>query len=137
MGHRSLLVLGIIATLAGASRAQAQFTTFIPPQTVVQDSAARAVAVADSVKAVADTSTALAITNMKTWVDSASGIASPPITPLPASSAAAAAESTTFVNGARAPATASDLPLLLLLGCAAFVSGLVLLRRREPRRSRA
>lgn len=136
MGYKSSLVLGIIATLAVAGRAQAQFTTFIPPQTVVQDSAARAVAVADSVRAVADTSTAVAITNMKTWVDSAAGVASPPITPL-GDSTAVAAESTTFVNGARAPETASDLPLLLLLGGAAFFSGLLLLGGREPRRPRA
>jgi hypothetical protein len=134
-GFKTLLVLGSIATLAGASRAQAQFTTFIPPQTVVQDSASRAVAVADSVKAVADTSTAVAITNMKTWVDSAAGIASPPITPLPDSTTLA--ESTTFVNGARAPETASDLPLLLLVGTAALLGGLLLLGGREPRRPRA
>jgi hypothetical protein len=135
IGFRSLLVFGTIASLAGASSAQAQFTTFIPPQTVVQDSAARAVAVADSVQAVADTSTAVAITNMKTWVDSASGIASPPITPLPESTTVA--ESTTFVNGARAPETASDLPLLLLVGGIALMTGLLLLGGREPRRPRA
>jgi len=132
--YKSLLVLGTIATLAGASRAQAQFTTFIPPQTAAQDSV-RAVAMADSAKAVADTSTALAITNMKTWVDSAAGVASPPITPL-ADSATAATESTTFVNGARAPATASDLPLLFLLGAGAFLIGVLLLGGREPHRPR-
>jgi len=134
--YKSLLVLGTIATLAGSSRAQAQFTTFIPPQTAAQDSV-KAVALADSVKAVADTSTALAITNMKTWVDSAAGVASPPITPLP-DSVATARESTTFVNGARAPETASDLPLLLLLGGGAFLIGVLLLGgRREPHRPRA
>src|SRR5206468_1981495 len=116
--------------------ASAQFTTFIPPRNPVADSA-KAAAVVEQ-KAQTDSVARAQITNMKTWVDSAAGIAPAPQTAadsLAQNQSAAtttAAESTTFRNGMRAPATASDLPLLLLAGAALLFAGLVVLRSTTP-----
>lgn len=125
MSYRRLLVVALLAGLPGI--ASAQFTTFIPPQNKVADSVKQAVAAAQ--KAQADSTVQAQVTNMKTWVDSAAGIAAPPMTAadsLAARTAVTAADTTTVVNGVRAPATASDLPLLLLLGAALLIGGLIL-----------
>jgi hypothetical protein len=135
---RRLLALALVAGLPGI--AKAQFTTFIPPRNALTDSVKAAV-VAEKVQA--DSVTHAQLTNMKTWVDSAAGLV-PTRTAadsLARGTATTAAESTTFRNGARAPATASDLPLLLLAGAALFIVGLIVLRsppravipRRDPR----
>jgi len=122
--------------------ASAQFTTFIPPQNRVADSIKAAVVVQQ--KAQADSAANMQLRNMQTWVDSASGVASPPATTAADSLAnrlaatnAAPLATATLRNGARAPATASDLPLLALIGGAAFVVGTLLLASGPPSRKRA
>lgn len=129
----------LIAALGVAPRvAGAQFTTFIPPQNKVADSVKAAV-VAEQ-KAQADSVAAKQITNMKTWVDSAAGLAPTPTTAADSLARSIAANDTTtaatntFPNAARAPETASDLPLILLLGTLSLAAGgLLLIRGRETR----
>lgn len=141
MSHRRLLVLAAIAGVAGVSQvAGAQFTTFIPPKNKVADSV-KAVVVAEQ-KAQADTAAAVRLTNMKTWVDSAAGAlpAAPPMPARVADSLAASApgagvpgpDTTTFRNGSRAPATASSLPLIALLGAAIIAFGVLFLGTARP-----
>src|SRR3954464_4325685 len=111
VSFRRMLVLAAIAGFPGI--AEAQFTTFIPPKNKVADSVKAAV-VAEQ-KAQGDSLSQAQITNMKTWVDSAAGLTPVPMTAIPADSGVqrvVATDSTTFRNGSRAPATASDLPLL-------------------------
>jgi hypothetical protein len=133
-----LLLLVVLIPLA-PSRAAAQFATFIPPQNKVADSAKAAVAAAQ--KAQADSAVNMQLGSMKTWVDSAAGIA-----PAPATTADSLAQglpvatppdTATFNNGARAPETASDLPLLVLLGIASLGVGALLLRGAPRPRNRA
>lgn len=133
MSYRRLLTIALIAGLPGIT--QAQFTTFIPPKNKVADSVKAVVAAAQ--KAQVDSSVKTQLTNMKTWVDSAAGLA-----PIPAGSAASDTvastlpatptpkpiaaptktpsmsipATTTLANGTRAPSTATNLPLLLALG---------------------
>jgi len=146
MPHRYLLVLALTAGMTSA--ASAQFTTFIPPQTK-QTPAAQAAVVAQQ-KARTDSIQRVQLTNMKTWVDSAAGSIAPP-KPIPDT----LIRSTTFTSettlvrgqthvsaptlsaGARAPATASDLPLLALLGAIALAIGTVLLAGTKLGRDRA
>ena len=127
MPFRRLLVLA--ALIGTPAVAQAQFTTFIPPKNAVADSVKAVAAVQQQVKA--DSITHAQITNMQTWVDSAAGVTPRSMT-APDSVAAAAAtavavDSTTFPNGTRAPETASDLPLLVLMGAVALLIGTFLL----------
>ncbi len=120
--------------------AQAQFTTFIPPRNKVADSVKAAV-VAEQ-KAQADTSAATRLTNMKTWVDSAAGVI-PPLTAADSLAAGIAPDTTfemdtlTMRNGARAPSTASALPLAALAGVLAVSLGLALARRKRPAPAKA
>jgi hypothetical protein len=131
--------MALPATAAG------QFTTFTPPRPRV-DSARIAPTPAQQ-QATADSATRVAITNMKAWVDSAAGdvvvnrvdstgrpVAAPgPVTSgaTPSDRAATPAESTmTFRDGARAPDTATWLPLLVLVGTGAVGAGVLLLRWR-------
>ena len=139
MTFSRLVGLALIAGMPGIARAQ--FTTFIPPVDKAADSVKAAV-VAEQ-KAQNDSVVTAQMTNMKTWVDSAAGIAPTPVTPVtPADSLAVATTTTTttrtdstFVNGMRAPATASVLPLLLVLGVGLIFAG-ILISRTEPRRVR-
>jgi hypothetical protein len=126
----------ILAALVASPRfAAAQFTTFIPPQNKVADSVKQVAAVQQ--KAQADSVASMQLTNMKTWVDSAAGVAPAPTTAadsLAMARSGTSADSATFRNGARAPETASSLPLLLLAGTLALIFGAVLLGRGpEPR----
>jgi LPXTG-motif cell wall-anchored protein len=121
----------------------AQFTTFVaPPRKAAADSAKPTVAEA---KARADSVTRMSLTDMKAWVDSASGtstkvasavfdtsavLAPAPVAPAPNASART---TTTFSNGAIAPNTASPLPTLLAAGLAMLVTGLLVLSRRRRR----
>lgn len=134
MSYRRLFALVMLAGMPAT--AAAQFTTFIPPQTRVADSVKAVVAAAQ--KAQADSAVTLQVTNMKTWVDSAAGIATPPITATDSATVgltpAAAPETTTFTNGARAPETASDLPTLVLVGAVLLALGAILLSERRPAR---
>lgn len=129
MPHSRFLVLAMIVSFPAA--AAGQFTTFIPPQNKAADSVKTAVAVEQ--KAKTDSSVNMQLTNMKTWVDSAAGVVSTPRTAadsladsLPAANAAVV-DSAALRGGARAPATASDLPLLALIGATALGIGALLL----------
>lgn len=138
VSHRRLmllaLVLGVIPRVG-----RAQFTTFIPPRGQAAADSAKAVV---QQKAKTDSSVNAQLTNMKTWVDSAAGVASPPTTaadsltaqsnqqPVPADTAMRA-------SGTRAPATASDLPLLALSGAGLLVIGTILIGGARPARQRA
>ena len=134
MSIRRLLGLALIASMPGV--AGAQFTTFIPPRDRAADSVKTAV-VAEQ-KAQTDSLVHTQLTNMKTWVDSAAGIV--PTTSAGADSmprtTAVASDSGLFRNGARAPATASALPVVALLGAMMVFAGVVLVRT-EPRRAEA
>lgn len=135
MTIRRLLVLALMAGIPKV--ASAQFTTFIPPRNVVADSVKAAVVAAQ--KTQTDSVSHVQLTNMKTWVDSAAGIVPAPATSVAADSVAqrmAAADTSTFRNGMRAPATASDLPLLLVVGLAMLLLGLFL-RGAPPQPARA
>ncbi len=137
MSIRRLLALALMAGMPKI--ASAQFTTFIPPRNVVQDSIKAAAVVQQQVQT--DSIARTQISNMKTWVDSAAGLASTPTTAVDSmvqnttvatTTTSAVTDTTTFRNGMRAPATASSLPLLVLIGSLLVVSGLFVMRRPEP-----
>jgi hypothetical protein len=142
--HRRLFVLSLIVGLPAA--AAAQFTTFIPPQSKVADQAKGAVA--GQKIAPADTSISTRLTNLKTWVDSAAGVAGPPrgapdslaatrvVLPTTDSLAKNRPDSAVLRKGMRAPATASDLPLLALIGSVTLALGGLLLGAGGNRRMR-
>lgn len=114
--------LVVAALVLAAKPAAAQITTYIAPPRATE--ARELIAAADSARRDSVERTTLA--NMTAWVDSAAGVSVPasvgdttdPGRPV-----------TTFADGSVAPATASPLPALMLLGALAFVSGLVLLAR--------
>ena len=134
MSYRRLLSLVMLAGMPAT--AAAQFTTFIPPQVRLADSVKAVVAAAQ--KAQTDSAVSMQLTNMKTWVDSAAGITTPPVTAADSATVglttASAAETTTFANGARAPETASDLPTLALIGVVLLGLGTLLLSEHQPSR---
>jgi len=132
VSYRRLLALVMLAGMPAT--AAAQFTTFIPPQMRVADSVKAVVAAAE--KAQTDSAVTMQLTNMKTWVDSAAGISTPPVTAVDSATVGLTTppESTTFTNGARAPETASDLPLLVLVGAVFLGLGTLLLAGRRPSR---
>ena len=135
MNLRRLLGLALLAGLPGI--AGAQFTTFIPPVDKKADSVKAAVVAEQKVQQ--DSIATAQMTNMKTWVDSAAGIVPTPTTaadslamnypPPPATSLDSAA----FANGARAPATASMLPMLLLIGLGFIGAGVAVMFVEPPR----
>jgi hypothetical protein len=134
--NRWIVALALIA--AAPAAAAAQFTTFIARPSPVKDSIKAAV-VAEQ-HAMSDSITHAQITDMKTWVDSAAGIAALPAA-LPVVDTALGVRSTrqtttSVSNGVVAPATASPLPFLLVIGGSAMLLGLALLRRPQlkPRR---
>lgn len=149
---RRCLLLVLVSVVPAASHAQ--FSTFIPPKAKVPDSVAEVVAAAQ--KAKADSATARRIANMKTWVDSAAGLPPRPsfrsdtvLSPLdtapppvlvatarhaskpasqPASQPARSSPPPPLTRkGTRAPATASDLPSMILAGALSIVLGVVLI----------
>lgn len=153
--YRRLLVFALIATVPVTARAQ--FTTFIPPQPKAVESVKPPVA---SVAPAIDTAKAkpapdVRLTDMKTWVDSAAGIAlpaktrtapgSPPARSIPpapprsdapsrsnapllqSSSPSIAPDSAAqFRNGVPAPDAASSLPLVALIGVGLVALGMVI-----------
>lgn len=140
MSYRRLLVLALIAGLPGI--AGAQFTTFIPPQPKAVDSVKAVVAAATV--AHTDSVVNMRLTNMKTWVDSAAGLAAVPMTAadsLATANTVVAMDTTmparAMRDGTRAPATASMLPLIALIGASTLTVGLLLLRAPKPARKRA
>jgi hypothetical protein len=142
MSYRRLLVLTLLAVTP--SMVWAQFTTFIPPQSKAADSAKTAVVAQQRAKS--DSIVKVQLADMKTWVDSAAGV-------LPSTTAASdsvatvpVADPDTLVHassnavasrrGERAPATASDLPLLALIGTIALAIGTVMLAGTQLGRDR-
>jgi hypothetical protein len=142
--HR--LVVLAFSTLLPAT-ALGQFTTFVTPPRPRVDSATVPQTPAQQ-RATADSIARVTITNMKAWVDSAAGdvvvnrtdsagrpvAAAGPVTSGPVAAIrrdGAGRESTlTFTEGARAPDTATWLPLLVLIGAGAMGVGALLLRSR-------
>ncbi len=137
MPFRRLILLALAIAIPQVGRAQ--FTTFIPPRNKAADSVKTTTAVAQ--KAKADSAINAQLTNMKTWVDSAAGVVAPPIattdTAAPVKAAVAAADTTIPAVGTRAPATASNLPLIALTGFGLLVAGTILVAGARPARQRA
>jgi hypothetical protein len=69
------------------------------------------------------------ITNMTAWVDSAAGVSVPATVGMDSTDPGRPV--TSFEDGSVAPATASALPAVMLLGVVAFGAGIVLLARRS------
>lgn len=118
------------ALILAASSAGAQITTFIAPPRPLAESR-QMIATADSARR--DSAAVSTMANMKAWVDSAAGV-SVPSTVGQVDSAALVNDPgrpvTTFSEGAVAPATASLLPALALVGMLALGAGIVLLTTR-------
>jgi len=131
---RRFIGLALIAGMPGIARAQ--FTTFIPPVNKTADSVKAAVVAEQKVQQ--DSVATAQMTNMKTWVDSAAGIVPTPVTAVDSMGVATTTtttrvDSTLFANGTRAPATASVLPLLLLIGLGLVGAGVAVMRVEPPR----
>lgn len=147
MQIRPLIALAVLVVLPRV--VAAQITTFIPPRNKVADSV-KAIVVAEQ-KARADTAASVRLANMKAWVDSAAGVppvripvdtllpsvprtAPPPGDTLPSAPGRLPhLTDTTFRNGARAPNTASALPLLIFGGFVTIAAGLLLAAPRPAR----
>jgi hypothetical protein len=143
--YHKIVILAFSALLPAT--ASGQFTTFVTPPRPRVDTATAAATPAQQ-RVAADSVARVAITNMKAWVDSAAGdivvnradsagrpvAATGPVTSgavTPVVRDAASAESTSvFQEGARAPDTATWLPLLVLVGTGAVGVGVLLLRWR-------
>jgi hypothetical protein len=119
------------ALLLAGNVAGAQITTYIPPTRPLAPSPL-AVAAADS--AHKDSVAQASITNMKAWVDSAAGVSVPAHVGSVDSSALAndpgRPATTTFSNGSVAPATASNLPTLAVVGVVVLAIGAALITTR-------
>jgi hypothetical protein len=120
-----------LALVLIANTAQAQITSYVAPPRAPA-STREMVAAADSAKR--DSVAQVSMTNMKAWVDSAAGV------PVPAhvgrvDTAALTNDpgrpvTTTFSEGSVAPATASNLPTLALVGVVCVAVGAALLAIR-------
>jgi hypothetical protein len=121
-----------IALVLVSSAAQAQITTYVAPPRAPAPTR-EMVASADSARR--DSVAQVSMTNMKAWVDSAAGV------PVPSyvgrvDSAALANDpgrpvTTTFSDGSVAPATASNLPTLAVIGAVFLALGAALLAIRS------
>lgn len=130
MSKRWISSLVFIALAPAA--AAAQFTTFITPPNPQKDSIKAAV-VAEQ-KAVTDSVTRAQIANMKTWVDSAAGVAVPPTdTAFRVQTITGDTVTMTTSNGLVAPNTASPVPFLLLTGILGMLLGVAMVRRPQER----
>lgn len=118
-----------LALVLSASSAQAQITTYVAPPRA-QPPTREMVAAADSARR---DSVAQVATNMKAWVDSAAGV-DVPSTVGRVDSAALVNDPgrpvSTFSDGAVAPATASNLPTIAVVGVVFVVIGAALLANR-------
>lgn len=118
-----------LALILIAGSAQAQITTYVAPPRA-QPPTREMVAAADSARR---DSVAQVATNMKAWVDSAAGVDVPP-TAGRVDSAALISDPgrpvSTFDDGAVAPATASELPTMALVGVLFLALGAALLANR-------
>jgi hypothetical protein len=116
--------LTIAALVLAARPAAAQITTYIaPPRASVESR--QLLASTDSVRR--DSVDRATVTNMTAWVDSAAGVAVP--SRVGVDSIDPGRPVTSFEDGAVAPATASMLPALLVMGVVVFGAGLFLLAR--------
>lgn len=112
-----------------ATDISAQITTYVaPPRS--RTPSPQMVAAADSAQR--DSIAKATMTNMKAWVDSAAGVSVPAHVgdSIPADDPGRPV-TTTFDDGAVAPATASPLPTLSLLGMLAIAAGSALLAKRR------
>ena len=151
MNRRLLVALSALSIFAAASPAAAQFTTVVAPvkkpvdQAAVQEQQRIA-------QARADTAHRATMQEMSAWVDSVAGapkpgtiVADSATGDVATDTAAATREpaTTRFQDGARAPNTASPLPILLIVGIGMTLLGLGVIftsRRAVPapaRRRRA
>ena len=144
MTLRSISTALLFAATAAMAPAPllAQITTFVaPPRKAAVDSAKATVAAA---AAKADTTKRMALTDMKAWVDSAAGVASPQVAtadtamysttqPTTSSTASHTSGTTSFSNGAIAPNTASPLPFYLAGGFVLILAGIGTLRLARRR----
>lgn len=121
----------VVGLMLSASAANAQITTYIAPPSPPKPTA-QMVASADSARK--DSVATAAMTNMKVWVDSAAGVAVPSTVGTIDSSALVndpgRPVTTTFSSGTVAPATASELPTLLIVGAVFILFGTALLAKR-------
>jgi hypothetical protein len=136
--RRIALITALAVALAPVA-ASAQFTTFIAPPSKAKDSVKAAVVAVQ--KATQDSVVRAQISDMKTWVDSAAGI----LPTRPVLDTALVFDSATgtvvaapvvvpaFVNGARAPATATPLPAFVAIGALLMFLGLWMVRPRRAR----
>ena len=137
------LLVGMIA--APIVTAGAQFTTVVAPPPAQK----QAIAVAEAKKAEvpSDTGHRATLQAMSAWVDSVAGTPAPAVVTdsaagevAPSSDSAAVptprnegAGTTRFADGARAPNTASPLPLILVAGLGALLAGAwLLVTGRQP-----
>ena len=118
-------ILTVAVLLVAARPAAAQITTYIAPPRATAESR-QLIATADSAQR--DSVERATLTNMTAWVDSAAGVSVP--TTVGADSTDPGRPITSFAEGSVAPATASALPALMLIGVVAFGAGIVLLARR-------
>ena len=118
-------ILTVAVLLVAARPAAAQITTYIAPPRATAESR-QLIATADSAQR--DSVERATLTNMTAWVDSAAGVSVP--STVGADSTDPGRPITSFAEGSVAPATASALPALMLIGFVAFGAGIVLLARR-------
>ena len=120
------------ALMLAANAANAQITTYIAPPKPLAPSPL-AVATADSTRR--DSVAQATMTNMKAWVDSAAGVSVPEhvgaIDSTALANDAGRPVTTTFSNGSVAPATASNLPTLAVVGVVVLAIGAGLITTRS------
>ena len=117
-------ILAVAVLLVAARPAAAQITTYIAPPRASGE-ARQLIATADSARR--DSVARATVENMTAWVDSAAGVSVPSSVGVDTTDPGRPV--TTFADGSVAPATASALPALLLIGVVAFGAGMVLLAR--------
>ena len=118
-------ILTVALLVVAARPAAAQITTYIAPPRAVTESR-ELIATADSVRR--DSLERVAMTNMTAWVDSAAGVTVP--TSVGVDTIDPGRPVTSFAEGSVAPATASALPALMVVGVLVFGVGIVLLAKR-------
>lgn len=119
-------VLTGVALALGAAQAHAQITTYVAPgRPAAPDPAV--VAAADSARK--DSVSRVAVTNMAEWVDSAAGV-TVPATVGDTVNDPGRPVTTSFSDGAVAPATASALPMIAVGGAVLLIVGAALLVNR-------
>ena len=144
---RLSMLLGAAAVLTlSAVPAAAQFTSVVvPPPKPAPVVQSRTETIAER----RDSAARVNLTNMKDWVDSAAATLGVTVAPVDSARApvnapavqadpkqapqtpAKSAETTEFREGARAPDTATPIPMLALGGLLSLVAGLLLLRPRR------